>query len=119
MFIDVAGVSATFLMTAPIAADLEVTQGNLAWVLGTYSLAFAATLLYSGRLADLYPPSTVYIIGFSGLGVFNLIISFMTDQYAFFVLRSVSALLAVLTIPSSINMIGELRRYSVSHCNHL
>jgi hypothetical protein len=31
----------------------------------------------------------------------------MTDQYAFFVLRSVSALLAVWTIPSSINMIGE------------
>lgn len=31
----------------------------------------------------------------------------MTDQYAFFVLRAISGLLAVMTIPSSINMIGE------------
>lgn len=107
MFIDVAGVSATFLMTAPIATDLNVSQGNLAWILGTYSLAFAATLLFAGRLADLYPPNMVYTIGFSGLGIFYLIISFMKDQYSYFILRSISALLAVLTIPSSINMIGK------------
>ncbi|BEJ11140.1 hypothetical protein CspHIS471_0105620 [Cutaneotrichosporon sp. HIS471] len=108
MFIDVAGVSATFLMTAPIASDLKVSQGNFAWVLGTYSLAFASTLLFAGRLADLYPPNLVYTAGFSGLGIFYLIISFMKDQYAFFILRSISALLAVLTIPSSINMIVQM-----------
>lgn len=37
MFIDAAGVSATFLMTAPIANDLGVKMGDLAWILGTYS----------------------------------------------------------------------------------
>lgn len=104
---DAAGVSATFLMTAPIAEDLGVSTANEAWILGTYSMVFAATLLFAGRLADLYPPHRVYTIGFIGLAIFYLIISFMTDQYAFFVLRSVSALLAVWTIPSSINMIGE------------
>jgi MFS family permease len=95
-------------MTAPIAADLGVSTGNEAWILGTYSMVFAATLLFAGRLADLYPPHRIYTIGFIGLAVFYLIISFMTNQYAFFVLRAVSALLAVWTIPSSINMIGEL-----------
>jgi hypothetical protein len=80
-------------MTAPIAEDLGVSTANEAWILGTYSMVFAAT---------------IYAIGFIGLAVFYLIISFMTDQYAFFVLRAVSALLAVWTIPSSINMIGEL-----------
>ncbi|KAK4688624.1 hypothetical protein P7C73_g1488, partial [Tremellales sp. Uapishka_1] len=108
MFIDAAGVSATFLMTAPIANDLGVSLGNTAWILGTYSLAFASTLLFAGRLADLYPPNIIYLIGFAGLAVFYLIISFMTDQYAFFVLRAVSALLAVWTIPSSINMIIQM-----------
>lgn len=49
----------------------------------------------------------MYTIGFIGIAVFYLIISFMTDQYAFFVLRAVSAVLAVLTIPSAINMISE------------
>lgn len=71
------------------------------------SLAFASTLLFAGRIADLYPPHRVYTFGFIGIAVFYLIISFMTDQYAFFVLRAISGLLAVMTIPSSINMIGE------------
>jgi len=56
----------------------------------------------------LYAPNRVYTIGFIGIAVFYLIISFMNDQYAFFVLRAVSALLAVLTIPSSINMIIQM-----------
>ncbi|XAO26332.1 hypothetical protein I312_105169 [Cryptococcus bacillisporus CA1280] len=108
MFIDAAGVSATFLMTAPIANDLGVKMGDLAWILGTYSLAFASTLLFAGRIADLYPPHRVYTFGFIGIAVFYLIISFMTDQYAFFVLRAISGLLAVMTIPSSINMIVQM-----------
>ena len=107
-FIDAAGVSATFLMTAPIAADLNISVGNEAWILGTYSMIFAATLLFAGRIADLYPPHRVYTIGFAGIAVFYLIISFMNSQYAFFVLRAISALLAVMTIPSSINMIIQM-----------
>jgi MFS family permease len=97
MFIDAAGVSATFLMTSPIAADLNISFANEAWVLGTYSMVFAACLLFAGRLADLYSPSHVYIIGFAGISIFYLIISFMTNDIAFYVLRAISALLAVLT----------------------
>jgi MFS family permease len=95
-------------MTAPIAIDLNISTANEAWILGTYSMIFAATLLFAGRLADLFPPHRIYTIGFIGLAVFNLIISFMDNQYAFFVLRAISALLAVWTIPSSINMIVQM-----------
>ena len=95
-------------MTAPISEDLGISVGNQAWVLGTYSMVFAATLLFAGRIADLYSPSRVYTVGFIGIAVFYLIISFMDSQYAFFVLRAISALLAVLTIPSSINMIIQM-----------
>ncbi|ORX41180.1 putative efflux protein EncT [Kockovaella imperatae] len=108
MFIDAAGVSATFLMTAPISEDLGISAGDQAWVLGTYSMVFAATLLFAGRIADLYAPHRVYTVGFVGIAVFYLIISFMDSKYAFFVLRAVSALLAVLTIPSAINMIIQM-----------
>lgn len=108
MFIDAAGVSATFLMTAPIAEDLHIGFADEAWILGTYSMVFAATLLFAGRLADLYPPHRVYTIGFIGIAVFYLVISFMDNSYAFYVLRAISALLAVLTIPSAINMIVQM-----------
>ena len=41
--VDTAGVSATFLMTGPIASDLKIKVSNEAWILGTYSMIFAAT----------------------------------------------------------------------------
>lgn len=108
MFVDVAGVTATFVMTEPIAKDLSIQVNNEAWILGTYSMVFAAFLLFGGRLADLYPPHRVFIVGFSGLSIFYLIISFMTNKYAYFVFRSVSAVFAVLTIPSAINMLVQM-----------
>lgn len=95
-------------MTAPIAHELHIGFSDEAWILGTYSMVFAATLLFSGRIADLYPPHRVYTIGFIGIAVFYLVISFLTEQYSFYVLRALSALLAVLTIPSSINMIVQM-----------
>ncbi|WWD02252.1 hypothetical protein V865_000290 [Kwoniella europaea PYCC6329] len=108
MFIDGAGVTATILMTAEISKELGIGVGDQAWVLGTYAIAFAATLLLAGRLADLYSPSKVYTMGFVGIAIFNLIISFLNDKYSFFILRAISALAAVLTIPSSINMIVQM-----------
>jgi MFS family permease len=76
-FIDAAGVSATFIMTSPISApdELNIVVTDQAWVLASYSMCFAALLLLAGRLADLYPPHLVYLSGFAGLAVFNLIIS--------------------------------------------
>ncbi|OCF57577.1 hypothetical protein L486_05036 [Kwoniella mangroviensis CBS 10435] len=100
MFIDVAGVTATILMTAEISKELGIGVGDQAWVLGTYAIAFAASLLLAGRLADLYSPSVVYTIGFVGIAILNLIISFLNDRYSFFILRAISALAAVLTIPT-------------------
>jgi MFS family permease len=97
-------------MTTPIAADLNIKIADEAWITATYSLAFASTLLFAGRLADLFPPHRIYTIGFIGIAVLYLVISFLNDQYSFFVLRAISALFAVWTIPSSINMIGKFRR---------
>ncbi|TXT04331.1 hypothetical protein VHUM_04218 [Vanrija humicola] len=108
MFIDSAGLSAMFLMTAPIADDLGIELANQPWVIGSYALAFASTLLFAGRLADLFPPSIVYTVGFLGMGILHLIISFMSNAYAFYVLRALSAVLGSLTVPSSVNMIVQM-----------
>lgn len=64
-------------MTSPISQpnELNIAINDQAWVLASYSMCFAALLLLAGRLADLYPPHIVYLTGFAGLAVFNLIIS--------------------------------------------
>lgn len=130
---DVAGTSAAFIMTAPIANDLGLNVVNSNWVVYSYSIPFASLLLFAGRIADLYvskgypvmahnagflldpmpveadskSPSLVFSVGFLGNGVLSLAISFMNNKYAFFVLRALSAVFAVFTMPSSVNMIGE------------
>lgn len=108
IFVDGAGTTAMFIMTEPIARDLGITRANEAWIPSSYAMVFASFLLLAGRLADLFAPHLVYTIGYFGLGLLYLIISFMPDQYAFFVLRSICALFAVLTIPSSLNMIIQM-----------
>lgn len=108
MFIDSAGASAILIMTAPIAQELDIDFANEAWILGTYTMVFASTLLFAGRIADLYPPHRVYTIGFLGIAVSYLVISFLTDRYSFFVLRALSAIPAVMTIPSSIRMLVSM-----------
>ena len=70
-------------------------------------MLFAACLLFAGKMADLFPPHRVFTLGFAGIAVLNLIISFMENEYAFYVLRALSAMTAVLTIPSAINMISK------------
>lgn len=96
-------------MTSPIASELGLDVSNSIWVVYAYSLPFASCLLFAGRIADLYSPSIVYSAGFLGNGILNLVISFMNDKYAFLVLRGLSALFSVFTVPSSINMIGKPR----------
>ena len=58
----------------------------------------------AGRLADLFPPHRIWTIGFAGLGILNLIVSFMENKFAFFIIRALSGVMACLTIPSSLNM---------------
>lgn len=99
-------------MTAPIAEQLELNVANSIWTVYSYSLPFASCLLFAGRVADLYSPSMVYSVGFLGNGILNLVISFMSNKYAFLVLRGLSALFSVFTVPSSVNMIGKFEAYS-------
>jgi len=49
----VRGVSATFLMTAPISKDLNIAFADEAWVLGTYSMVFAATREFCNKFVEL------------------------------------------------------------------
>ena len=51
-------------------------------------------------MADLYSAKPVFAYGFLGLGITNLIISFMPNQYAYFVFRAISGIFASATVCS-------------------
>lgn len=70
-----------------------------------FSVTFASTLLLWGRISDLYSPKPVFCYGFLGLGILNLIISFLVDKYSFLILRAISGISAAALIPSSYRLI--------------
>ena len=71
----------------------------------SFTVTFASFLLFWGRFADLYSPKPVFCYGFLGLGILNLIISFLTDKYSFLILRAISGISAAALIPSSYRLI--------------
>jgi len=71
----------------------------------SFTVTFASFLLFWGRFSDLYSPKPVFCYGFLGLGILNLIISFLTDKYSFLILRAISGISAAALIPSSYRLI--------------
>lgn len=97
--------SAFFVLTGSISKDLDIIFEQQSWVITSYSVTFAAFLLFFGRVSDLYSPRPVFVYGFTGLGLLSLVISFLPEKYSFFVLRALSGIFGACLIPSSYRLI--------------
>ncbi|BEJ11595.1 hypothetical protein CspHIS471_0200550 [Cutaneotrichosporon sp. HIS471] len=108
MFIDIWMYSAFFIFTDVISVDLGIPFSQQAWVITSYSVTFAAFLLFWGRVSDLYSAKPVFAWGFTVLGALSLVISFLPDMYSFFVLRAIAGIAGSALIPSSYRLITEV-----------
>jgi MFS family permease len=64
-------------------------------------------LLFWGRASDLYSARPVFIYGFLAFAVINLILSFLTDQYSFLVLRAFAGVAGSALVPSAYRLIAS------------
>ncbi|WVN87505.1 uncharacterized protein L203_102687 [Cryptococcus depauperatus CBS 7841] len=104
-YLDVCSISGLFVLTDSIQESLSIRYEVSSWIVTSYSVTFASFLLFFGRLSDLYSAKQVFAYGFFGVGVLNLIISFMPNQYAYFVFRALSGIAGAATIPSAFRLI--------------
>ncbi|WWC91453.1 uncharacterized protein L201_006399 [Kwoniella dendrophila CBS 6074] len=104
-YLDVAAVSGMFIFTDQISENLGILYETSTWIITSYVVTFSAFLLFFGRVSDLYSAKTVFTWSFFFVGIMNLILSFMNDQYAFFVFRALSGLAGAGTIPSAFRLI--------------
>ena len=115
--------------------DLELIPIRLSLSPFSYALVLSATLLTGGRVADIFSSKWTFIVGFAALGVFNILLGFVSkcphprvavrlyairsssflssrvlpaNKNAFLFLRAVSAFGASLTIPAATNLIIHL-----------
>ncbi|TFK50409.1 MFS general substrate transporter [Heliocybe sulcata] len=107
-FLDTFNNSALFAAIPPISAAIGISNSNSVWLLSAYQLTFAALLLVSGRLSDLYDPKIVFIAGAAPMSFFALGAGFVRSQVPLIVLRAFMGVGAALTIPSALHLIVHM-----------
>ncbi|OCF36546.1 efflux protein EncT [Kwoniella heveanensis CBS 569] len=95
----------TRLQVAQISVDIKLDTSQIVWIITSYSLCFAAFLLFAGRLSDLFPAQIVFEAGFFILGILSLVTSFVTsNKYGFLILRGLGGIAGSMTIPSAYHL---------------
>ncbi|PPQ73134.1 hypothetical protein CVT26_014956 [Gymnopilus dilepis] len=108
LFLDTFNNSSLFAAIPPIALELDIPDSQSVWLLGAYQLTFAALLLVSGRVSDLYNPKWVFVIGAAMMGVFALVAGFIRTKIPLIVLRALMGAGGALTIPSAQHLIVHM-----------
>jgi MFS family permease len=106
LIILVLGASAFFVFTGAVSKDLDIIFAQQSWVISSYSVTFAAFLVFWGKLCELLGSKRVFVPALFCVGALSLVLSFLTDKYAFFVLRGFTGLAAAALVPSSYRLIA-------------
>lgn len=81
------------------------TNQVMSWVLTAYSIAFAAFLVPSGRLADLYGRKRVFITGLLIFAVASAACAFAPNAVTLILARGLKGVGAALLIPTSLGLL--------------
>ncbi|KAF8330309.1 major facilitator superfamily domain-containing protein [Cantharellus anzutake] len=106
-FVDAFSNSALFPAQPAFKKALNMQDNELTWMFSAYSAAFAAFLLISGRVSDIYSSKWTFIVGSALVGLFSLGCGFVKDKVGMFVLRGLMGVAAAATVPSGLSLIIE------------
>jgi MFS family permease len=106
-FMDAFIASALFPAINVLEKDLHISDANITWAFSAYSATFAAFLLISGRVADVYSARMCFIVGCVILGAFSLGGGFVHSAIPMFLLRAFAGVGAAMTVPSALSLIVE------------
>jgi EmrB/QacA subfamily drug resistance transporter len=91
-----------------ITADLKFSQGNLAWVLNAYLIAFGGLLLLAGRIGDLVGQRRVFLTGLTVFVGASLLCAVSRSQEMLIASRFVQGVGGALTSAVILGMIVAL-----------
>ncbi|KAH7886565.1 MFS general substrate transporter, partial [Phlebopus sp. FC_14] len=108
-FLDTFNTSALFSAIPAIAVAVGLNNSQSVWLNSAYQLTFAAFLLISGRMSDVYNPKIVFLAGVYPLAFLAIGTGFVRNKIAILVLRALSGIgTASLTIPSSLHLLVHM-----------
>ncbi|MER7754996.1 MFS transporter [Kitasatospora sp. NPDC097643] len=91
-----------------IQKDIHATPGQLEWVVGGYTLAFAVVLITGGRLGDIVGRKTMFLTGVAGFTASSLAACLAHDGDLLVVARVVQGAFAALMVPQVLASVQAL-----------
>jgi MFS family permease len=100
-----------FTVILPILIeDLQIPQASSVWPATAFSLPIAASLLFFGRLGDMYGGYPVYVGGFAWLVVWSIIAGFSSSPLMLDFCRALQGLGAAAYLPNGVLLMGSIYR---------
>ncbi|KAI0045819.1 MFS general substrate transporter [Auriscalpium vulgare] len=106
-FMDAFVASALFPAIPAMERSLNIKANEIVWVFSAYASTFAAFLLISGRVSDIYSAKWSFIVGSALVGLFALGCGLVHDKVGMFILRAFTGIAAAATVPSALSLIVE------------
>ncbi|KAF8833263.1 MFS general substrate transporter [Paxillus ammoniavirescens] len=97
--------SALFTVIPALEGSMGITESESVWIISAFQLSFAAFLLISGHVSDVYNPKRVFVGGVFALGVLSVAAGFVNDKIPIIILRALIGIASVMTIPSGLALL--------------
>lgn len=107
-FCIIAAIGTVTIAIPAIREDLGATPGQLQWILMLFQLGFALLLITGGRLGDLYGTRRLFLLGFSGFVLGNLVAAAAPTAEVLLTARLAQGLCGGLAAPQVLAMIQTL-----------
>ncbi|ORY58185.1 major facilitator superfamily [Pseudomassariella vexata] len=105
-FLDIFAVQANVLVWPQISHEFDIAATRQQWIASAYNVAFGSSLLFLGRVADIYGRRMVFVAGALFLALVTLTIPFSPNEAMFDSLRALQGLGAAATVPSAVGILG-------------
>jgi EmrB/QacA subfamily drug resistance transporter len=91
-----------------IGRELEFTTASLVWVVEAYMVTFSGSLLFSGRLGDVYQHRRVFLFGVGLFTLASLGCGFASTQTMMIATRAVQGFSGAVVLAASLSLIMSL-----------
>ncbi|MCP2319769.1 drug resistance transporter, EmrB/QacA subfamily [Nocardia amikacinitolerans] len=94
------------VIVAPIIDDLGITSIEAQWIQESYAIVFAALLLVTGRVADLYGARRLFVIGLVIFGATSLLAAAAPSGGALIAARFLQGVGGAMILPTSLALVN-------------
>ncbi|MFH9370055.1 MFS transporter [Streptomyces anulatus] len=94
------------VILAPIIEDLSIGSSEAQWIQESYAITFAALLLVTGRLSDLYGARRIFLLGLAVFGVTSMLAASAPGGGLLILARFVQGVGGAMMLPTSLALLN-------------